>query len=129
MTHGGINENLKNAKEKLFSRKGPEKEKNRKLASLIPSRAMLIVGLKDQVEVWASEIRNLTHSRLLVYTDALAKRRQIGAHNLAQYDVVITTFDVSAQHHPPHLFFVLLEFSLSVCFTSHSVLFILQISS
>lgn len=68
-----------------------EEEEN---TSLIHSNALLIVAPKGQVEVWAEEIRSLTQPRLCVYTATLAKRRKIGAHSLAQYDVVITTFDV-----------------------------------
>jgi SNF2-related domain len=68
-----------------------EEEEN---SSLIHSNALLIVAPKGQVEVWAAEIRSLTQPRLCVYTATLAKRRKIGAHSLAQYDVVITTFDV-----------------------------------
>ena len=61
---------------------------------LIPSAALLIVTLKAHVEEWAGHVRNLPWPRLLVYTDALPKRRKLGAYNLAQYDVVVTTFDV-----------------------------------
>lgn len=68
-----------------------EKEEN---SSLIHSNGLLVVAPKGQVEVWAEEIRSLTQPRLCVYTATLAKRRKIGAHSLAQYDVVITTFDV-----------------------------------
>jgi hypothetical protein len=68
-----------------------EEEEN---SSLIHSNALLIVAPKGQVELWAEEIRSLTQPRLCVYTATLAKRRKIGAHSLAQYDVVITTFDV-----------------------------------
>lgn len=70
-----------------------EEEEN---TPLIHSNALLIVAPKGQVEAWAEEIRCLTQPRLCVYTATLAKRRKIGAHNLAQYDVVITTFDVRA---------------------------------
>ena len=58
-------------------------------------RGLLIVTLKCHVEEWAEHIRNLPEPRLYLYTDTLAKRRKFGAYNLAQYDVVITTFDVS----------------------------------
>jgi SNF2-related domain len=68
-----------------------EEEEN---SSLIYSNALLIVAPKGQIEVWAEEIRSLTQPRLCVYTATLGKRRKIGAHSLAQYDVVITTFDV-----------------------------------
>ena len=129
-TGDGINQNLKKTKVKLFNREGPEKEKNRNLSSLVPSGGMLIVALKDQVEVWASEIRDLSHSRLLLYTDTLAKRRQIGAHNLAQYDVVITTFDVSELHHPSHSFIIHFYFSSTVhCTELYPTLFPLYLVS
>jgi hypothetical protein len=61
--------------------------------SLIQSQAVLIVTIKSQVEVWATYIRNLPEPRLLLYTDSLVKRRKLGAYNLSQYDVIITTFD------------------------------------
>jgi hypothetical protein len=61
---------------------------------LIPSSAVLIVTLKAHVEEWAGHVRNLPWPRLMVYTDTLPKRRKLGAYNLAQYDVVVTTFDV-----------------------------------
>ena len=61
---------------------------------LITSGALLIVTQKAHVEEWAGLIRDLPWPRLMVYTETLAKRRKLGAHNLAQHDVVITTFDV-----------------------------------
>jgi hypothetical protein len=54
----------------------------------------LIVTSKACVEDWASVVRNMPSARLHVYTEPLASRRRKGAHNLAQYDVVVTTFDV-----------------------------------
>ena len=71
------------------------KKKEELNAALISSNALLIVAPKGEVEVWAENIRSLAQPRLCVYTDTLAKRRKIGAHSWAQYDVVITTFDVS----------------------------------
>mmetsp|Transcript_7608 Transcript_7608/g.7692 ORF Transcript_7608/g.7692 Transcript_7608/m.7692 type:complete len:702 (+) Transcript_7608:84-2189(+) len=62
--------------------------------SLIQSQAVLIVTVKSQVEIWATHIRNLPEPRLLLYTDTLVKRRKLGAYNLSQYDVIITTFDI-----------------------------------
>ena len=62
---------------------------------LIPSQALLIVTTKAHVEEWATYIRATPWPRLLLYTDTLAKRRKMGAHNISQFDVVITTFDVS----------------------------------
>ena len=58
-------------------------------------QGLLIVTFKSRVEEWAEIIRNLPEPRLFLYTDTLAKRRKFGVYNLAQYDVVITTFDVS----------------------------------
>ena len=59
-------------------------------------QGLLIVTSKCFVEEWAEYIRNLPEPRLFLYTETLAKRRKFGAYNLAQYDVVITTFDVRA---------------------------------
>ena len=58
-------------------------------------QGLLIVTFKSRVEEWAENIRNLPEPRLFLYTDTLSKRRKFGVYNLAQYDVVITTFDVS----------------------------------
>jgi hypothetical protein len=67
---------------------------SRRERPLISSDAVLIVTQKDQIEAWAGIIRDLSEPRLFLYTETLAKRRRTGAHNLAQHDVVITTFDV-----------------------------------
>lgn len=78
----------------LESRHENPRNRSRSRCSLISSDAILIVTLKDQIEIWARIIRDISDQRLFLYTDTLAKRRKTGAHNLAQYDVVITTFDV-----------------------------------
>ena len=70
----------------------------RKLQNFIRSEGLLIVTVKSQIEEWARHIRSLPEPRLLVYTDTLAKRRKCGAHNVAQYDVVITTFEVRMRY-------------------------------
>lgn len=56
---------------------------------------LLIVTSKTQVEFWASRVRSDLNLRLLVYTDSLQKRKQIGSHGIQRHDVIITTFDVS----------------------------------
>ena len=63
----------------------------------IPSQGLLIVVNKNKIEEWAEIVRGTPEPSLLLYTSALASRRKIGAHGLAQYDVVITTFDVRTQ--------------------------------
>ena len=84
----------KGSKKILKTGHKPPGTRSRRESSLISSDAVLIVTQKDQVEVWAGIIRDLSETRLFLYTDTLAKRRKTGAHNLAQYDVVITSFDV-----------------------------------
>jgi hypothetical protein len=92
-THSKTHSKTGSEKQSKTGRKNPGNRSHRG-SPFIPSEAVLIVTQKDQIEVWAGIIRDLSEPRLFLYTDTLAKRRKTGAHNLAQYDVVITTFDV-----------------------------------
>ena len=47
------------------------------------------------MDIWAKAVRNSANARLHVYTEPLAARRKFGPTNLARFDVVVTTFDVS----------------------------------
>ena len=67
---------------------------NKSNLNKIPSEGVLIVTMKNKIEEWADIIRSMPEPSLYMYTNALASRRKVGAYNLAQYDVVITTFDV-----------------------------------
>ena len=58
------------------------------------TKQMLIVTSKNEIESWANLVRQNLHLKLLVYTDTLAKRRQLGCYHIIQHDVIITTFDV-----------------------------------
>ena len=67
---------------------------NKSNLNKIPSEGVLIVTMKNKIEEWADMIRSMPEPSLYMYTNTLASRRKVGAYNLAQYDVVITTFDV-----------------------------------
>ena len=72
---------------------------NKSNLNKIPSEGVLIVTMKNKIEEWADMIRSMPEPSLYMYTNALASRRKVGAYNLAQYDVVITTFDVRTYLH------------------------------
>ena len=55
---------------------------------------LLIVTHKSGCEEWAAYFRAQPHTSLLIYSEPLAKRRRMGIEKIANYDVVIVTFDV-----------------------------------
>ena len=77
----------------LILRTGREQDKQQ------AGRGVLVVtSSKAAVEEWSELFRGNAYVRLLTYTDALAKRRQMGTHRLRCHDVIVTTFDVLKAH-------------------------------
>lgn len=60
---------------------------------------MLVLTSKSGCEAWASLIRGYSDMNCHVYTQSLPNRRKLGVAKLAQFDVVVSTLDVSEHLH------------------------------
>eukprot|EP00607_Mallomonas_marina_P008707 CAMPEP_0182424864 /NCGR_PEP_ID=MMETSP1167-20130531/11131_1 /TAXON_ID=2988 /ORGANISM="Mallomonas Sp, Strain CCMP3275" /LENGTH=526 /DNA_ID=CAMNT_0024604999 /DNA_START=79 /DNA_END=1659 /DNA_ORIENTATION=+ len=73
-------------------------DRDRRLRVLHKNRQLhggtLILTSKATVESWAAAVRSAPALSLLVYTEPLSKRRQLGAQHIVSFDVVVTTLDV-----------------------------------